>query len=377
MRVHQVAIFATIFLIIFGCKDKKNYVINGSFNGPISEEWIYKVKVPDSFDNRDSARIIDGKFKFEGKVDIPEVYAFHLPLDKMNGAALGFIEPGNLELNIDLQDWYGGSILSGGKLNDELIRLEEYNNNNYWNPIKELEKTLPNVDDAKAMTIRDSIEKLTIAHLQYELAYISDHLDSPMAIHLLHRNSLNLSLKEFGSYLTKIEKPLRKTLMFKTLEDEYKLQLEMQNEFEVETNSPEIEIFQEIINGTQLLNELINRNLGKSLYLDLWGTYCAPCKKEFPFLKKLYNQTDTSKTQFVYICIGSPKEEWLNLINSEQLKGQHYILDNENLNKFIEEHHINFQGVPRFMIVNRQGAIEYMDAPSPSSAETASILNSL
>jgi len=45
---------------------------------------------------------------------------------------------------------------------------------------------------------------------------------------------------------------------------------------------------------------------GKYLLLDFWSAQCAPCIKEFPFLKSLYENVDKSKIEFLGI-IGDSK----------------------------------------------------------------------
>jgi thiol-disulfide isomerase/thioredoxin len=41
---------------------------------------------------------------------------------------------------------------------------------------------------------------------------------------------------------------------------------------------------------------------GKYLYLEFWGTWCAPCVEEIPNLKTAYSSIDTSKIQFLGIA---------------------------------------------------------------------------
>jgi peroxiredoxin len=50
-------------------------------------------------------------------------------------------------------------------------------------------------------------------------------------------------------------------------------------------------------------NRTINLNdyLGKYVFLDFWGSWCKPCIKELPNLKKAYLQTDRRKIEFIGI----------------------------------------------------------------------------
>jgi len=107
------------------------------------------------------------------------------------------------------------------------------------------------------------------------------------------------------------------------------------------------------------------------------GTWCGPCKKEFPFSKKLYDGIDNEKIQMIYLCVGSPKEEWEQMINSEELKGQHFLIDDDNMKKFDNENDINIQGIPRYIIVGKDGKIKDKNAPRPSNDTIFGLLTQL
>lgn len=45
---------------------------------------------------------------------------------------------------------------------------------------------------------------------------------------------------------------------------------------------------------------------GKPLFLNYWGTWCAPCRKEWPSIQKLY---DTKKDKLDFVLIAMQDEE--------------------------------------------------------------------
>lgn len=123
-----------------------------------------------------------------------------------------------------------------------------------------------------------------------------------------------------------------------------------------------------------MLSKLIAHNPNKVLYIDIWATWCGPCKKEFPYSRKLYDMIDPERIQMIYLCVGSSKDEWEKVVKSEVLNGQHYLIDDENLKKFGNKNSINIQGIPRYIIVGSDGTIKNKNAPKPSSANLLDIL---
>jgi thiol-disulfide isomerase/thioredoxin len=367
----------TLLLFTVSCKEKNSYTLNGSFNGAPTEDWIYMVKFLDDYANRDSAKIENGKFTFKGTIDVPEVYAFHYRMDKIIGVASGFIEPGELNLKIDLGNWDLNSKISGGKINDEFNSLEATRIEKFMKPMWSLDQKSQTANPEEKNMINDSLQTLSIANVKFELEYVNNHLNSPIALYLLFRNQFSLSSDEKGTILSKLDSSLHNTLIYNTMIADYRNQMEIINQSEEVRQINDIQIFNSSIAGDSLLDKLIEQNPNKVLYIDIWGTWCGPCKKEFPFSKKLYDGIDHGKIQMIYLCIGSPKEEWEQMINSEGLKGQHYLIDDDNLKKFDNENGINIQGIPRYIIVSKDGKIKDKNAPRPSDDNMIELLTQL
>jgi thiol-disulfide isomerase/thioredoxin len=42
---------------------------------------------------------------------------------------------------------------------------------------------------------------------------------------------------------------------------------------------------------------------GKTLFINVWATWCGPCRIEMPSIEALYNQTDSSRIAFLMISV--------------------------------------------------------------------------
>ena len=59
---------------------------------------------------------------------------------------------------------------------------------------------------------------------------------------------------------------------------------------------------------------------GKVIFLNLWATWCGPCKAEMPAIEKLYQSIDTTKVAFIMLSIDRErdKQKILNYISEKK-----------------------------------------------------------
>lgn len=111
---------------------------------------------------------------------------------------------------------------------------------------------------------------------------------------------------------------------------------------------------------------------GRYVYIDLWASWCGPCNQEIPYLKELERTIGNDKVVFISISIDEDFNAWKAAIKRHNLSGNQF-LGNETLATLLK-----VQGIPRFLIYDKEGRLLYPDAPRPSSQmEIRRILNSL
>jgi len=117
---------------------------------------------------------------------------------------------------------------------------------------------------------------------------------------------------------------------------------------------------------------------GKNVYIDVWATWCGPCKVEIPHLKELEKSYHGKNVEFVSISVDVPddEEKWKNMIADKDLKGVQLLSDNGWDTDFVEDYLI--KGIPRFILLDDEGKIVTADAPRPSSdKELTDMINTL
>lgn len=111
---------------------------------------------------------------------------------------------------------------------------------------------------------------------------------------------------------------------------------------------------------------------GKVVLIDVWATWCGPCKYQIPFLKKLEEEMKDSDIVFLGVSLDEIKDrqKWVDFIKKEQLGGIQ--LHAGGWSKITKDYKI--KGVPHFIVVDRKGNIVSADAPRPSQPELKAIL---
>ena len=115
-----------------------------------------------------------------------------------------------------------------------------------------------------------------------------------------------------------------------------------------------------------ILNELINSFPNKVLYLKFWVPYCGPCMSQLPYVKQLEEKFNSNDFQVINLCAPYPRDNWRATIKERNIAGYHYLLNDNQYNALRAS--LNFQGIPRYVLINKNGDIINDDAPVPGVA---------
>lgn len=116
---------------------------------------------------------------------------------------------------------------------------------------------------------------------------------------------------------------------------------------------------------------------GKYVYIDVWATWCGPCKAEIPSLKKVEKAYHGKNIAFVSMSIDDDRshggswekanEDWKKMVSEKELGGIQLFAPKGWKSEFVKDYRIN--GIPRFILVDPEGNIVSASAPRPSSDE--------
>lgn len=141
--------------------------------------------------------------------------------------------------------------------------------------------------------------------------------------------------------------------------------------------SPVFTNYENFAGGKTSLSDL----KGKFVYIDIWATWCGPCKGQIPFLKTLEKEYHGKNIEFVSISVDNvdgkrgSHDSWLKMVKDKELGGTQLFADNDFRSEFIQEYNIN--SIPRFILIDPQGNIVDADALRPSDPKLKAYFSEL
>jgi len=105
--------------------------------------------------------------------------------------------------------------------------------------------------------------------------------------------------------------------------------------------------------------------MGRLVYVDVWATWCGPCKAQIPSLQSLEHDYSGKDIVFLSVSVDRVKEDWLEMVKDKKLGGVQLWADGWSQ---ITKYYAIF-GIPRFMLFSADGKVISNDAPRPSDPE--------
>jgi len=107
--------------------------------------------------------------------------------------------------------------------------------------------------------------------------------------------------------------------------------------------------------------------------MDIWAMWCGPCLAEKPWFQKV-EEAFKDRNDIVFIGVShdglNRKDVWKNFVEKKGWKNIELLANyDESIGKYYK-----VEGIPRFMIFDKEGKIVTVDAPRPSSPEFKSLI---
>lgn len=112
---------------------------------------------------------------------------------------------------------------------------------------------------------------------------------------------------------------------------------------------------------------------GKYVYIDIWASWCGPCRAEIPFLKELEKKMEGKNICFVSISLDARKNDWAKMVEKQGLKGFQWY-GGPNAPIAVD---YNITGIPRFLLLDRDGKMLDSNMRRPSDPAIFDFLNGL
>jgi thiol-disulfide isomerase/thioredoxin len=102
--------------------------------------------------------------------------------------------------------------------------------------------------------------------------------------------------------------------------------------------------------------------------IDIWAMWCGACLNEMPYFQKV-EESFQDRDDIVFLGLSHDglgrKEVWKNFVAKKGWTNVQLLANyNESVGKYYK-----IEGIPRFMIFDKEGKIVTVDAPRPSNPE--------
>lgn len=127
------------------------------------------------------------------------------------------------------------------------------------------------------------------------------------------------------------------------------------------------------------------------IVLDIWATWCGPCKQQAPKFDSLRKAYSNEKIRFISISIDKSKNKWKRFVKVDESipvahqKDHYWVGDSkEHIMNYLCTFWTLYQGlvgistgIPQYVIIGKNHVIYRRDAPQPQTGELEKLIRAL
>ena len=110
--------------------------------------------------------------------------------------------------------------------------------------------------------------------------------------------------------------------------------------------------------GEKILRKITEPYRGKLILLDIWGTWCTPCKEALSHSAEEFERLKDYDLVYLYLASRSSDESWKNVIKEYDLTGDNIVHYNLPANQQrAVEHFVKVASYPTYRLIDRDGTV--------------------
>jgi peroxiredoxin len=382
-------------LLLFQCQSEKKrdklFTITGTIQGVTTKELV--LFYVDSLDQRiaDTLSIIDGKFEFKGHINNPQRVSLsgnvkEISYDNPNVARF-YLGYDDVFLNL-VEDKFNKTKVKGSSIQDNYVSFLKENEilqeqmTLVYNEKMSLYKKILQGDNTDAN--KNKYNDLNIQHeilldsmMSKQLNYVNNNLASYISLDILKLYQTDMEKEVFGTYFKNFEDEIKESFQAKKI-----VEFLQSDEIPQNYKLADVGTLAPLFEAETYLGDKINlvEFRGKYVLLDFWATWCAPCLKNNPELKRLYKKFKPYGFDIVGVSLDIDKKAWKAKIKEEELVWHQIFTGTEN--QMIKSPIINDYSIgpiPAYVLIDKNGFIigRYLSADLSNNKTMKDLENDL
>jgi thiol-disulfide isomerase/thioredoxin len=142
---------------------------------------------------------------------------------------------------------------------------------------------------------------------------------------------------------------------------------------EADISSDEIVHLTDLEDNYYTLDQILADHKGKVVYLDIWASWCGPCKTMMPYSEKLQEKYKDKDVAFLFISIDQNIQKWEQSAKSFNLIENSFLARNYPKAKLYQDNNVN--SIPRYMLFDKNGRLVDDNARRPIEKDLETTIN--
>ena len=321
------------------------YTVTGSIEGAQDGETVYLNRIENrKYVATDSATIQNGVFTFEGiQPQTVSRTITYQSAEMVRPMALDiFLENGDIKVKVS-----GDNVSVTGTENNNLMQAYRDASDEVSNKMRALMDELSDEalsEEAKAEKIAQ-LNALDEQSTEIILNSVKQNGTNPVGIELFKEAHYYMGYDELGEYIAQLPEAVKNDEAVARILSNYERK---------QATAPGMKFTDLVMNDPEGNEVKLSDYVGKGNYVlvDMWASWCGPCKREIPNLANVYNLYKDKGLTVLGIYVWDELENLAPAMEKEKITWPQIVDSNETATKLY-----GVQGIPCIMLIGPDGTI--------------------